>query len=190
MRKPVEEIMVFSSKGKCGQLPGARARGEHDGLRGQGPGLAGAGGGRAETMTFFGPSSLALAFDILDLVLLEEEADALREAICGVAGFLPDLRVIEAGRVDFRAGGLEGGAPVDVERGLMDQGLGWNAADVEADASGRLLLDDRDGEPELGGSDRADVAAGTGADDDEVVFFFRDLSPCKFDKRTDTETGV
>ncbi len=172
MRKPVEEIMVFSSKANAGSSLGlepvastmafaARTRGSPDG---------GCGTGRDEDL--LRPVEPRAAFDVLDLVLLEEEAHALREAICGVAGLLPDLRVIEGGHVDLRAGRLEGRSPVDAERGLIDQGLRWNAADVEADAPGRLLLDDRDGEPELGGSDRADVAAGTGADDDEVVFFF------------------
>ena len=173
MRKPVEEIMVFSSKANAGSSLGLEPVATHDGLRGDAlAARPAAGGAGAETLTFLGPSSLALAFDVLDLVLLEEEADALREAIGGVAGFLPGLGVVEAGKSTFAPGGLQGGAPVVEERGLMDQGLGGDAADVEADSPGSLLLDDGDGEPELGGADGADVAAGSGADDDEVVFSF------------------
>src|SRR5262249_59763712 len=54
--------------------------------------------------------------------------------------------------------------------GRMQQRLRWNAADVEAGAAeGLVLLDHRGLEPELRRADRADVAAGTAADDDEIV---------------------
>jgi hypothetical protein len=52
----------------------------------------------------------------------------------------------------------------------VQQRLGRNAADVEAGAAMRLaLFDDGDLEPELGGADGADITAGAGADDDEIV---------------------
>ena len=56
----------------------------------------------------------------------------------------------------------------------VEEGLGGDAADVEAGAAEAdligfgSLLDDRDLFAELGRADRADVAAGAGADDDEV----------------------
>ncbi len=52
----------------------------------------------------------------------------------------------------------------------MQQRLRGNAADVEAGATvGGALLDDRDLEAELRRANGADVAAGAGADDDEIV---------------------
>ena len=54
--------------------------------------------------------------------------------------------------------------------GGMQQRLGGDAADVEAGAAkGRFFLDDGDCEAELRRADGADIAAGAGADDDEIV---------------------
>ena len=54
--------------------------------------------------------------------------------------------------------------------GGMQQRLRRNAADVEAGAAeGGALLDHRDLHAELRRADRADIAAGAGADDDEIV---------------------
>jgi hypothetical protein len=52
--------------------------------------------------------------------------------------------------------------------GVAEQGLGGDAAPVEADAPELGPVDDRGLVPELGGADRADVAAGAAADDDDV----------------------
>ena len=52
----------------------------------------------------------------------------------------------------------------------LEQRLRRNAADIEASAAMRLaLFDDRDLEAELRRPDRADIAAGTSADNDEIV---------------------
>src|SRR3954471_17863180 len=48
------------------------------------------------------------------------------------------------------------------------QRLGRNAAPVQADAAEIGFFDDRGLEAELRGADRGDVAAGAGADDDNV----------------------
>jgi hypothetical protein len=54
--------------------------------------------------------------------------------------------------------------------GGVEQGLARDAADVEAGAAeGGALLDERDLQAELGGAEGAHVAAGAGADDDEIV---------------------
>lgn len=53
--------------------------------------------------------------------------------------------------------------------GGMKQGFTRDAADVEASAAeGGAFLDQRDLEAELGGAEGADVAAGAGADDDQI----------------------
>ena len=62
-------------------------------------------------------------------------------------------------------------------RGLQ-QRLGRDAADVEAGAAQRrVLLDDRHLQAELGGADRRHIAAGAGADHDEVEDSFAMSSP-------------
>ena len=54
--------------------------------------------------------------------------------------------------------------------GRVQQRLRRNAADIEAGAAeGRVLLDHRHLHAELRGADGADIAAGAGADDDEIV---------------------
>ena len=51
---------------------------------------------------------------------------------------------------------------------LLEQRLGRDAADVEADAAPVLLLDHRHGLAELGGADRGDVATGAGTEDEDI----------------------
>ena len=54
---------------------------------------------------------------------------------------------------------------------VLEQRLGRDAAPVQAGAAEhRRALDDRGLQPELRGADGGDVAAGSGADDDDVVF--------------------
>ncbi len=59
----------------------------------------------------------------------------------------------------------------DLERvRVLEQRLGRNAAPQQAGAAERLLLfDDGDLQAELRGADGRHVAAGAGADDDDVV---------------------
>lgn len=53
--------------------------------------------------------------------------------------------------------------------GGVQQGLGRDAADIQAGAAqGGAFIDEGDLEAELGGAEGANVAAGAGADDDEV----------------------
>ena len=67
---------------------------------------------------------------------------------------------------DARVGGT--GGVVD-QRGDAQEGLGRDAADVEALAAQRVARLDEDGvEPEVGRAEGGRVAAGTAAQDDEV----------------------
>ena len=52
--------------------------------------------------------------------------------------------------------------------GRAQQRLGRDAAPVRADAAEEIALHDRGLEAELRGADRGDIAAGPGADDDDV----------------------
>ena len=63
-----------------------------------------------------------------------------------------------------------GAAPEEVDHlGAVEQGLAGDAAPVQAEAADVVLLDDGGAQAELGGADRRDVAAGSGADDRDVI---------------------
>src|SRR5690348_12521576 len=53
--------------------------------------------------------------------------------------------------------------------GRAQQRLGRDAPPVQADAAQQFALDDRSLETELRSPDRRDIAAGPGAEDDEIV---------------------
>ena len=111
-----------------------------------------------------------LAPDHRDLVLLHEEADAVIEALRH-----PARAFHHGGRI---VGDLLGGQAVVlgvlhvmVDLGRAQQRLGRNASPVQANAAEPRALDDRGLEAELRCADRGDVAAGAGADDDDVEGF-------------------
>ena len=54
------------------------------------------------------------------------------------------------------------------ERGRFEQGLGRDAAAVEARAADLVLVDEGDLQPELGGAEGGGIAACAGAEDDEI----------------------
>src|SRR3546814_18789380 len=56
-----------------------------------------------------------------------------------------------------------------IDFGRAQQRLGRDAAPVETDAAKILALDDRGFQAELRRADRRNIAAGAGAEDDEVV---------------------
>jgi hypothetical protein len=117
-------------------------------------------------------------FDPRDLVLLEQILDPLGQTADDLVLARVDLRHVDADRNLLRAGRRpsDGDAPLpgvldDLHGvGVLEERLGRNAADQQAGAAERLLLlDDGDAEAELGGADGRDVAAGSGADHDQVV---------------------
>ena len=94
---------------------------------------------------------LTLARDGVVLVLHHRERSS-----CGLPTTTPKRGEVMRGLSEFFRG--------------MEQRLRGNAADVEAGAAeGRPLLDDGDFHAELRRADGADIAAGAGADDDEIV---------------------
>jgi hypothetical protein len=104
-----------------------------------------------------------------DLAGLGELGDAAGELGDDVVLLLQHGREVDldAGELDAVGGGVVFGE--DELLGGVEQGLAGNAADVEAGAAeGGAFLDEGDLEAELGGAEGADVAAGAGADDDEV----------------------
>ena len=112
------------------------------------------------------------ALDPLNLVLLEEEFDALGDARDDLV-----LPLVNAGHVDRGLGvGLaETDAPLrrllrDLERmGVFEERFGRDAAPVEAGSSERgLALDDGDAKAELRCANGGDVPAGAGPDHYDV----------------------
>jgi hypothetical protein len=111
-----------------------------------------------------------MADERVDLVLLEQERDALDVAVDAFVLEFHHRRQIElrARHLDAHLG--EAVACLLVELGGIQQRLRRNAADIQAGAAeGLVLLDHRDLEAELRRADRADIAAGAGADDCKVV---------------------
>src|ERR1700680_503912 len=116
------------------------------------------------------------AVESVDLVLLEEEIDALDVALYPLVLEFLHARQIELRRRHTDAHGGELVASLLEQLGGIEQRLRRDAADVEAGAAeGPVLLHHRSLKAELCGADRAHVAAGTAADDDDVVGHERNL---------------
>jgi hypothetical protein len=112
---------------------------------------------------------LSLAFDDLDLVLLHQEGDAARHGLGHAARALDDLVEVERRLLDRQAVAIQVRQLLEDLAGLQ-QGLGGDAAPVQADAAKVLALDDRRLQTQLAGADRGHIAARTGADDDDIEF--------------------
>ncbi len=117
-----------------------------------------------------GRGDAAGAVERLDLVLLEQERDAV-----DVAFDVLRLVAKQHGKIDARLADLDPhlgktAARFFVELRSVQQGLRRNAADVEAGAAeGRILFHHGGLQAELRRANGADITAGAGADDDEIV---------------------
>src|SRR6059036_199897 len=109
----------------------------------------------------------ATARDERDLVLPEQELDALRHAVGDAAAPLDRLGVA---RLETREPDAElRGAPEEVhDLGVAQERLGRDAPPVQADTAGPIVLDGRHRQAELSAPDRGDVAAGPRADDGDI----------------------
>src|SRR6516165_9028858 len=106
----------------------------------------------------------------IDLVLFEQERDAIHIGGNGLV-----LMLHEGGHIELRPGRYDAESR-EVMLGLLEffrsieQGLGRNAANIEAGAAiGLALFDNSDFQAELGGADGADIPARAGSDDNEIV---------------------
>src|SRR6185503_1352411 len=112
----------------------------------------------------------ALADDDVDLVLLHQKLDALDVAVDALLLEIHHRRQIELRRGNADAHLRKGMRGLLEHFGRMQQRLRRHAADVEAGATERrVLLDYRNLHAELRRTHRADISAGAGADDDEIV---------------------
>ena len=117
-----------------------------------------------------GRGDRAPALEPVDLVLLEQELDALGVAVDGRLLVGLHLRQSTVGRRAVRPILAKCGVRRVVELGGVQHRLRRDAADVEAGAAeGLAALDAGGPEAELGAADGADVAAGAGPDHDDVV---------------------
>ena len=111
----------------------------------------------------------------LDAVLLHQGGDAARQFLDDAAAAadhpLPVVADVAGGEAE-----LLRPAQQPQHLGLAQQGLGGDAAPVEAGASETLLGLDQDGaQAELGGADGGGAASGAAADDDEIDRFAHDV---------------
>src|ERR1700730_10776981 len=124
----------------------------------------------ARHLDLAGAEDPARAADDVDLVLLHQEFDALDVAVDALLLEIHHRWQIELRRRYTDAHFREGMPGLLEHLRRMQQRLRRHAADVEAGAAERaVLLDHRDLHAELRRAYRADISAGTGADDNEMV---------------------
>jgi hypothetical protein len=106
----------------------------------------------------------------VDLVLLEQEGDAVDVGRHRRVLVRHHLLQVQLRRADLDAERVEGMTGLGEHLGSMQQGLGRNAADVEACAAkSRVLLDHGGLQAKLSRLDGADIAARSRSDDNDVV---------------------
>ena len=119
------------------------------------------------TVDFAGLGDLRLAPDDLHLVLPEKAGDAAVQAAGNTARALHHGGGIE-GHIVRREAIVLGMFHVVIDFRGAQQRLGGNAAPVQADAAQMFALDDGRLEAKLCGADGRHIAAGAGADDENV----------------------
>ena len=151
----------FFVDGQDGDGAGAGAGGDDDVFGGD----EGVVGGDAEGV---GVDEAGLAGDVLDAVLAEQVGDAAGHAVDDAAAAGDGLGVVDGEVVEADAEFLGAVEEAD-DFGVAEDGLGGDAAPVEADAAEGVAFDDDGGEAKLGGANGGDIAAGPRADDGELV---------------------
>ncbi len=125
---------------------------------------------RSPTLTLLAPVKAGIALQPFDLVLLEQEFDAAGQLLDRVLALAVHRVEVELRlHLDAELGEGAVGRGVIIFR-RVEHRLGRDAADVEAGPAERLAPFGAGGlEAELRGADRGDIAAGTGADHQDVV---------------------
>jgi hypothetical protein len=106
--------------------------------------------------------------DELSLVLFQEELHAPGQRVGGLARLVEHAGVVEARHVHGDAQFLQRRQRA-VQLGLVDERLGGDAPDVQADPAHLVALDDGRLQAELSGPDAGNVAARARAHDENVV---------------------
>ncbi len=105
----------------------------------------------------------------VDLVLAHQEADALDQPVADLAAALLRDAVVELEVIEAESEVLVLAGQDVRQLRVAQERLGWDAADVKADAAQELALHDGDLLTELGRTDRRDVAARPAADHHDIV---------------------
>ena len=107
--------------------------------------------------------------EALDLVLLEQAVDAAGQGLHDRVLARQHLGHIGLHLGERDAVAIEAVFGLVIQLARLEQRLGRNAAHAQACATETVfLLDARHRQTKLSGADRSDVAAGTGADDDQI----------------------
>ena len=112
---------------------------------------------------------LAPALDVIDLVLLEEKFDAAGQFLGNLARAFHHGAPVVGEAVDAEAELARLVSEGVVELGGLEQGLGRDAAPVEAGATGAVGFDAGDFFTELGGANGGDVAGRAAPNDNQIV---------------------
>ncbi len=117
---------------------------------------------------FVGAADDGGAGDDVDFILFKKIGRSLARGVGGGAAFELHLGVVETRNIDLDA---HVGQQLDgvVGLSLVDERLRGNTAPVAADAAQFVLFDDGGLQPELRRADGGNIAAGTAADDDQIV---------------------
>ena len=144
---------------EAGQGAGVGAGGEHD-VPADEPPVADDDGAVALEATG--------ALDVVDLAGLHQALQALVQPAHHALAVGRDGRQVDAVErgPHTEPGGLAGGVG---DLGRVQQRLGGDAAPVQAGAAEEVLLDEGDAQAELGGAQRAGVAAAPAPEDDDVM---------------------
>ncbi len=168
-RNSSEVITILPSTSKPGQRAGHRARRQHDGVAGELE-VARAAARHGDPLAGVQP---AVAVEHGDLAALEQRAEPGDEPVDDLvlAGRARRDQSIDASPALMPYS--DGLVHVEVGGRRLEQLLGRDAPDVEAGAAEPALLDHGDVQPRRRAVERRGVAAGTAADDDDVVVLSR-----------------
>src|SRR5579859_6777239 len=111
----------------------------------------------------------AVGLDIVNLVLAQQKAHALRKLLGCLAAARDHALEIELDLTDFDPMFLAGAANRFHRLGRIEQRLRRDTAPVQTDATGLVALDYRHAHLELARANRRDVAARSRSDHHQVV---------------------
>src|SRR5579875_1951367 len=111
----------------------------------------------------------SVGFVKIDVIFLQQVADAARELVGGLARSRDDALEIDANITDLDAMLLRRAANRFHRFGGIQQRLGWDTSPVQADPARTIAFDYCNAHLELACANRRDVAARAGTDHHQVI---------------------
>ena len=167
-RNSSEVITILPSTSKPGSVRGTEPGRQHHGVAGELE-VARCAARHGDPLAGVEP---AVAVEHGDLAALQQRAEARDQPVDDLVLAGQRRRPVDRGLAGVDAV-LRRLVHVEVGGGRLEQLLGRDAPDVEAGAAEPALLDHGDVQPRRGPVERRGVAAGTAADDDDVVVISR-----------------